>query len=110
MNVDLGIWSKLSRAIVFLLIVACLMGVAAWYWPVVQTNERMRKEILRINREVRAEDEQARKLKAEIDALQHDPKTVERQARESLGYAKPDETIIRFEESAPGTNPPARRP
>ena len=41
MNVDLGIWGKLTRTIVFLLIVAGLMGVAAWYWPVVQTNERM---------------------------------------------------------------------
>jgi cell division protein FtsB len=38
--------------------------------------------------------------------LQNDPQTVERLAREKLGYAKPDETVIRFE--APATNPAAR--
>jgi cell division protein FtsB len=41
------------------------------------------------------------------DALQHDPKAVERLARERLGYAKPGETVIRFE--APITNGVARQ-
>jgi cell division protein FtsB len=39
-------------------------------------------------------------LKAEIDALGNDPKTVERLAREKLGYAKPDETVVHFETPA----------
>jgi cell division protein FtsB len=29
--------------------------------------------------------------------LRNDPKTVERLTREKLGYARPDETVIRFE-------------
>jgi cell division protein FtsB len=37
--------------------------------------------------------------------LRNDPKTIERLAREKLGYAKPDETIIRFE---PATNAAGR--
>jgi cell division protein FtsB len=36
-----------------------------------------------------------------VDALSNDPKTVERLAREKLGYARPDETVIHFETSPP---------
>jgi len=41
-----------------------------------------------------------------LDALLHDPKTVERLTREKLGYARPDETVVRFESA--GTNTAAR--
>jgi len=40
-------------------------------------------------------------LQMEFNALRNDPKTVERLAREKLGYAKTDETVIRFETNAP---------
>ena len=43
-------------------------------------------------------------MKAAINALQKDPKTVERLARERLGYAKPGETVIRFEASVTNAN------
>jgi cell division protein FtsB len=33
-----------------------------------------------------------------MDALKYDPKAVERLARERLGYAKPGETMIHFDE------------
>jgi cell division protein FtsB len=46
-------------------------------------------------------------LKASIDALRNDPKAVERLAREQLGYAKPGETVVRFEPA--GTNRPVAR-
>ena len=38
-----------------------------------------------------------RELRLEIDSLKSDPKTVERLAREQLGLARPDETVIRFD-------------
>jgi cell division protein FtsB len=38
--------------------------------------------------------------------LRNDPKTVERLMREKLGYAKPDETVVRFEPTV--TNAPGR--
>jgi cell division protein FtsB len=102
MNVDVGIWGKLSRMVMFLLFVAGLMVVAVWYLPLIQQNERMRKEILRLDNQVQKDEEDGRRLKTSIDALRYDPKAVERLARERLGYAKPGETVIRFE--APATN------
>ena len=47
MNVDLGIWSKLTRVVIFLLLLAAILAVAVWYLPLIKQNERMRKEIVR---------------------------------------------------------------
>jgi cell division protein FtsB len=107
MNVDLGIWAKLTRVVTFLLFLAGILGVAVWYLPLIQQNERMRKEILRKDTLIQQEEETARQFKASLDTLRRDPKAVERLARERLGYAKPGETVIRFEE--PATNSPVLR-
>lgn len=97
MNVDTGIWSKLSRLVVVLLFLSGILGIAIWYVPVIRHNEAYRKEILHLHAQVRQEEERARNLEASIRALGNDPKTIERVAREKLGYAKPGETMIRFE-------------
>jgi cell division protein FtsB len=100
MNVALSIWDKLTRVVIFLLFVAGLMGVAIWYLPLIKTNERMRKEILRLDTQIQKEEEAGKQLRVSIDALRHDPKAVERLARERLGYAKPGEIVIRLEPAA----------
>jgi len=97
-NVDLGIWSKLTRVVVFLLCVAGLLGVALWYLPLIKQNERMRRVVLQLDTQIAKADENNRQLKTSIEALRHDPKAVERLARERLGYAKPGETMIHFDE------------
>ena len=107
MHVDLGIWSKLTRVVIFLLLAAGLLGVALWYFPLIKQNERMRKEVLRLDTQIQKEDEAGKQVKTSIDALRNDPKAVDRLAREKLGYAKPGETVIRFEE--PVTNRTAVR-
>jgi len=78
-----------------------LVLIGTCYLPLIQQNERMRAERLRLETALQKETEKSRRLQAQIDALQNDPKTVERLAREKLGYAKPDETVIRFETNAP---------
>lgn len=103
MNVDLGIWTKLTRVVVFLLVVAIIAGVALWYYPVIKKNERMRGVILQLDKKQEQEKELNKQLKTATETLQKDPKAVERLARERLGYAKPGETIVHFEE--PATNP-----
>ncbi len=107
MNVADSIWNKLTRVVVFLLLLAVLVGIGVWYLPLIQQNERMRKEIDRLDEKVQKEKETNRQLGDAIHALRTDPKTVERLIREKLGYARPGETVIRFEE--PVTNSAAPR-
>jgi cell division protein FtsB len=102
MKVDLGIWGKLTWLATILALLAGLTLVVGWYLPLIQQNERMRAEILKKNEQIQQEEETSRKLKASIEDLQHDPKTVERLVREKLGYAKPGETVVRFD--PPATN------
>jgi cell division protein FtsB len=104
MNVDLGIWGKLTWAATILAIVTGLMLVVGWYLPLINQNERMRQEILRLSAQIQQEDQTARNLRGQIDALQHDPKTVERLARQKLGYAKTNEIVVRFDESGAAGN------
>ncbi len=106
MNVDLGIWDKLSRLVLFLLFLAGLLAVAFWYLPLIRQNERFRKEILRLDAKIQQEEQTAKALRSGMDGLRHDPKAVERLAREQLNFAKPGETVIHFE--TPVTNSPLR--
>lgn len=100
-RMDLGIWDKLIKAMVILVIIAALLAVAVWYLPLIKQNERMRAEILRLQGEVAQEETIAARRKLAIEALRNDPETVERYAREKLGLAKAGETVIRFEEPDP---------
>jgi cell division protein FtsB len=107
MNVDLGIWSKLTKVVVGLVVLAFLLLIGMCYLPLIQQNERMRREILRLDAQLQKEEEKSRQLKSEIEALRNDPKTIERLTREKLGYARPDETVVRFEPAT--TNTPVRQ-
>jgi len=106
-NVNLGIWDKLTRLVVCLLLMAGVLGVAVWYWPLIQKNERMRKDIFELNGRIQKEEEIAKTLSASIEAIRTDRRTVERLAREILCYAKPGETVIFFE--PPSAKDSARR-
>ena|SRR6185436_20972389 len=99
MQVDLGIWTKLNRLIIFLLFVAGIVALVVWYVPLIRQNENMRKRIVRLDAQIQKEEEVARQTKSAIDSLR-DPKAVERLVRERLGYAKPGETVIKFEARA----------
>ncbi|MFO1500960.1 MAG: septum formation initiator family protein [Verrucomicrobiota bacterium] len=100
MHVDLGIWERLRRVVVFLLFIAGVLAVIVWYLPLIRQNERMRQEIFKKNLQVKQEEERGRQMENTIRALRTDPRAVERLAREKLGYIKPGETRIQFE---PGT-------
>ncbi|HTR41032.1 MAG TPA: septum formation initiator family protein [Pseudomonadales bacterium] len=97
MNVNLGIWSRLTSIVLVLVVVAILLFIGSWYLPVIRENERMQAQIMKLEAQVQAEEEKSKNLQSQIDALQNDPKTVERLTREKLGYAKPNETVIYFE-------------
>ena|SRR5208283_367295 len=103
MNVDLGIWSKLTKVVVGLVVLAFLLLIGMCYLPLIHQNERMRREIMRLDDQLQKEEAKSKQLQGEIDALRNDPKTVERLTRERLGYARPDETVVRFEPAVTNT-------
>ena len=108
MHVDLGIWAKLTRMVIFLLLLAGILAVIIWYLPLIKHNEALRKQILTLDTQIRHEEERTRRIEASIRALRTDAKAVERLAREKLGLAKVGETVVRFEEAP--ANPAAKRP
>ena len=91
-----------------LIFAAAVLAVVVWYIPLFQQNERMRKEIQTLQGQIRREEQASRRLEENIKSLRDDPKTVERMAREKLGYAKTGETVIYFEEKV--TNTPVALP
>ncbi len=104
MKPETGIWNQLTRIVIFLIILAGLIALGRWYLPLIQQNERMRREIHRLESELEIEREQSRQLQQEIDLLTKDPAALEREIRSRLGLSRPGETVIRFE--AAGTNSP----
>jgi cell division protein FtsB len=103
MNVDLGIWSKLTKIVVGLVVLAILLLIGMCYLPLIRQNEQFQRENLRLQRELEKESEKSKQLQSQIDALRNDPKTIERLTREKLGYARPDETVVRFEPAVTNT-------
>ena len=106
-SVDLGIWDKLTKTVLVLLVVSVAVGIGFLCVPLIQQNERMRQRNGELETQILREEEAGRQLKANLDAQRSDPKAVERLAREKLGYAKPGEIVIRFQE--PAASAPAAR-
>ena len=97
MNVDLGIWGKLTRVVIGLLAIAVLGILWQWYLPNIKQNERMRRNLLSLDNQVQREEATQKQMKTSMDTLRYDTNAVERLAREKLRYAKPGETVVVFE-------------
>ncbi|NBV23678.1 MAG: septum formation initiator family protein [Proteobacteria bacterium] len=102
-SVDLGIWDKLTKVVLGLLVLAIVVGIISLCVPLIHQNERMRSRNLELEAQIQREEEIAKHSKASLDSQRSDPKAIERLAREKLGYAKPGEVVIRFQEPAPAT-------
>jgi hypothetical protein len=103
----MNIWDKLTRAVLFLLIVAGVLAVCVWYLPLIRVNERMRRELMDLDNRAQKEEELNKTLRVSVDASHNDPKTIERLVRKHLGYARTGEWVVRFE--VPTTPAPAPR-
>src|SRR5262245_54285600 len=99
MNVNLGIWDKLSKVAIFLLFLSGMTWVFFWYLPLIQKNQNYRKRLLTLEAEIAEQERLTRQLKMNIDAVQNDPKRIERLARENLGWARTNEIVVHFERS-----------
>jgi len=97
MNVDTGIWGKLTRVVIGLVAIAVLGIIWLWYLPLIKQNERMRRNLLSLEIQGQKEEAAKKQLNASFNTLRYDTNAIERLAREKLRYAKPGETVIVFE-------------
>ena len=98
MPVNLCIWEKLTKLVIFLLFVVGIAAVCMWYVPLIRQNESMRQQLLQLDQKVKQQEEKGRMLRASVEALKNDPRAVERLARARFAYAKPGEIVVRFED------------
>ena len=99
-SVNNGIWDKLTKLVIILIIIAFALLVVIRLLPGTRQKQRMLRDIQSNEVQSNKEEETRKALAASINALRDDPKTVERLARDKFGYAKPGETVVRFEDLA----------
>lgn len=93
-----GKWlQRLRRALLTL----CFLGLvaAAGYKAVYGPNgmivyKAKRAEYQRLQQEILDENQRHQELQERVMALQSDPKAIEKEAREQLGYVKPGERVL----------------
>tara|TARA_Y100001934_G_scaffold232889_1_gene282034 strand:- start:224 stop:562 length:339 start_codon:yes stop_codon:yes gene_type:complete len=96
-SVDAGIWIKLTKLVMGLVLLAGAMAVFQWYQPVIRQNEGMQRRIIHLRKQITEENKIAQTLQAKIGSVTTNDFTLDRLAREKLGYAKPGEKVVRFE-------------
>ncbi len=96
-RMDVGIWMRLTKLVMLLMVIAGSLAVFQWYKPVIRQNEGMQKRINQLHKQIAEEKQIADQMNATISAITTNKTTLERLAREKLGYAKPGEKVVRFE-------------
>lgn len=94
----MNLWKFISR-ICLLLAVALVVGiVASFFLPQIERQRELRAREAELRQDIQKEAEKLRLLKLKQEKLQEEPRFIEKIAREEIGYAKPGETIFRFED------------
>jgi cell division protein FtsB len=93
-----GTWFYRMRLILATLCIATL-AVAAGYKVVYGANgtivyKEKRAEYQQLQQEISDEQQRHEELQDRVRALQSDPKTIEKEAREQLGYVRPGERVL----------------
>jgi cell division protein FtsB len=57
---------------------------------------QLRAELAAAEREIAVRRDRADELVRAVERLRHDPATIEKLAREELGYVRPGETVLKF--------------
>lgn len=93
-----GKWLHRMRRVLATLVIAVLaagVGYKAIYGPngtIVYKAKRAEYE--RLRQEIADESQRQQELQEHVKALQSDPKAIEKEAREQLGYVRPGEKIL----------------
>ena len=101
MSVTIRVAGKWLHRMRGLLASVCLTGlvVAAGYKVVYGPNgmivyKAKRAEYQQLQQEIVDENQRHQELEDRVRALQRDPKAIEREAREQLGYVRPGERVL----------------
>ena len=93
-----GKWLHRMRRVLATLVIA-LLTVAAGYKVIYGPNgtivyKAKRAEYERLRQEIADETQRQQELQDRVRALQSDPKAIEKEAREQLGYVRPGERVL----------------
>lgn len=95
-DVSPGLWGYANRLLVGLIVLSLTAAAALSYLPLIQQNRKLRMQLEATKAQFAILDNELRDLQSQLNALQRDPKAVERAARE-MGMARPGEIIVKFE-------------
>lgn len=92
-----GLFKTISpvKVAMFLVVMSAVLMIGICYYKEMEKNKAMRENIIQLNQKIQKEEALEKELRATINALRNDPKTVERLLREN-GYARPGETVFNF--------------
>jgi cell division protein FtsB len=93
----MNVWDRLSYTVVAIIVLAALAWAFFQYLPLFQANNQLRRQIYALDAKIQEQERLSRQLRANLDAVQNDPRTVERLARARLSYARTNETVFRFD-------------
>jgi cell division protein FtsB len=95
----------LSRLTLIVLFVAGVVAVFVWYLPLIQRNQSLRREIATQETLINQIEGEIHSMNRQAMLFEGSSNKVERLIRENLGYGRPGEFIIRFEEKSPAADP-----
>ena len=98
-----NIWATLLPIIQGAIMVGALAVVGLFFVPVLQTENRHKAELERIQLQIANAQDQQRELLLETELMKNDPSYVEHIARDRLNMGRPGETILRFDPYPAGT-------
>ena len=89
---------KFIQRICLIAIVLLLAAIIAFrfYVPKIREERALKAELELKKQDFQREAEELRMLRLKQEKLQEDPEFIEKIARETLGYAKPGETVFHF--------------
>jgi len=77
---------------------AGVVGAGVFLWQTQQEYQNLRTQEQSVQARLENAEQQLREQERTLDRLRSDPAYVERVIRQRLGYAKPDEYIVRIRE------------
>lgn len=81
---------------VYFLLTTIFVASLIWLAPKYHEYRELRQDVYDLQQQNVAHEQKVDSLRQQIQALETDPREVERVARESLGYSRPGERVIIF--------------